>query len=139
MNVGMNNTNLPDTFICPICGHIITKSPYLHEVFVGDPWAEYAANTVTHYRHGHVNYYNRSCDYRGYRNKNPAYTNYEDFKKIVNNRAKRQIIRAVAKSFPPRVVLSLLEGFLKLQYNDEKTIVLIKKIVIKIPEGQRVL
>ena len=136
---GTTTANLPDTFICPICGHSIPKSPYLHEVFVGDPWAEYAANIVTHYRHSHINYYNRSCDYRGYRNKNPAYTNHEDFKIIVNNRAKRQIIRAAAKNFPSRAVMSLLEGFLKLQHNDDKTIALIKKIVIKIPEGQTTL
>jgi hypothetical protein len=133
--------NLPDTFTCPICGHSIPKSPYLHEVFAGDPWAEYAGNLVTHYRHQHVNYYDRSCHHMGYRSKNPAWTNYDDFKKLVNNRAKRQIIRAVAisKKFPTRAVMPLLEGFLKLQYNDEKTIALIKKIMIKIPEGQTTL
>lgn len=139
MNTTTTIANLPEDFICPICGHSIPKSPYLHEVFAGDPYAEYAACLVTHYRHGHVNYYNRSCDYRGYRNKNPAWTNYDDFKKLVNNRAKRQIIRAAAKNFPARVVLSLMEGFLKLQYNDDKTIALIKKIVIKIPDGQTTL
>ena len=63
----MININLPDNFVCPICGRSIPKSAYLHEVFAGDVWAEYAANTVTHYRHEHVHYYNRSCDFRGYR------------------------------------------------------------------------
>ncbi len=124
------NVNLPDEFICPICKNNIKKSEYLHSVFANDIWTSYAAALVVHYRNYHIRYYNRSCDYKGYREKNPAYTNYEDFNKIVNNRAKRQIIKAAAKNFPTRALLPLLEGFLKLQNNDDKTIELIKKIVM---------
>lgn len=119
--------NLPDDFICPICRNSIKKPEYLHSVFAKDVWAYYAAELVAHYKNYHIHYYNRSCNYMGYRDKNPAYTNYEDFNKIVTNRAKRQIIKAAAKNFPTKALLSLLEGFLKLQNNDDKTITLIKK------------
>jgi len=47
-------------FMCPLCQRCVRRSPYLRRVFTDDPWGEYAASLVTHYRHEHIRYYERS-------------------------------------------------------------------------------
>ncbi len=117
-------------FTCPICFGLASHSEYLHEIFKDDPWAEYAACLVTHYRHQHVTYYDKSWRSWRYASKNPEYKNHNQFKIIVNNRAKRQLIRAARKTFSRVESDKLINGFAKLQYNDEATIKLIKESVM---------
>jgi hypothetical protein len=98
----------------------------LHEIFRDDYYAEWAANLVTHYRHFHIKYYDRSWRSSAYASKNPEYREHEDFKIKVNNRAKRQLIRALRRTrWPER--FKVIKGFLKLMHNDKKTIKLIMR------------
>jgi len=119
-----------EKFMCPICNNQIPMSEYLSTVFPDDKYAEWAANLVTHYRHYHIKYYDASWQNSRYGDKNLEYRysdNHEDYKEIVNNRAKRQLIRKIVKNFQKDVAIPLVCGFLKLQSNDEKTIELIEK------------
>ncbi len=117
-------------FICPICKKVVEPSDYLHGIFSDDEYAEYAANLITHYRHEHINYYDKAWKFPEYAEKIPEYTNHDQFKDTVNNRAKRVLIRAIEKNFKKEDALPLIRGFLKLKNNDEKTLELIKKFVI---------
>lgn len=122
-----------DKFVCPLCGSNIIRSDYLSTVFGDDKYAEWAANLVTHYRHGHIRYYDLTWKNWRYANKNPEYQcsdTHEDFKEIINNRAKRQLIRAIKKNFSKDIATCLIYSFLKLQSNDEKTVELIRKNLI---------
>lgn len=122
--------------LCPLCGAHITHSYYLRKVFERDNFAYWAACLVTHYRHNHIKYYDRTWRSSSYSSKNPAYKHlgYEEFKKLVNNRAKRQIIRGIVKhaKFPPREKRFLIDGFSRLQFNDAMTTVLIQNSIKKI-------
>jgi hypothetical protein len=126
------------TLFCPICNNKISFiSDYLWDNFVADQkdWVTYwIAGLVTHYRHDHIRYYDRSWRSPGYRRKNKEYTSYEDFKKIINNRAKRQILRAFIKllGFPKNLKYALLHATKKLQYNDIDTENLIQKYLVSI-------
>lgn len=129
----INIENFPtiEKFICPLCNNEIHRSEYLNSIFEDDNYAEWAANLVTHYRHDHIRYYDLSWQNWRYANKNPEYQHaetHEDFKEVVNNRAKRQLIRAIKKNFSKDISRCLIFSFLKLQSNDEKTIELIHKV-----------
>jgi len=91
------NKHLP--VYCPICKSFLLNeySDYLFKITKGN-YIDYSMLfLVTHYRHSHINYYDRSWKYSRYREKNKEYNNYDEFKYIVNNRAKRQIARALLK------------------------------------------
>lgn len=123
------------TGYCPLCKAKITfYSEYLEEIFIeeqNDEFAYWFACLVTHYRHEHINYYDRTWQYSGYKSKNPEARDlsHDEFKIKVNNRAKRQLIRAIVKdkSLSARQKKLFLLASRKLQYNDEKTSELIKK------------
>ncbi len=125
------------TRTCPLCGERIHRSPYLQQVFAKDAYGEWAANLVTHYRHEHIGYYDRSLHSAAYRaaagvhhrypredgegEYGPSYS-YDAFKADVNNRAKRQLIRGILKaSMPLRDKYGLIEGFRRLAHNDAET------------------
>ena len=118
---------------CPFCGdfNLSIYSDYLYNVFKDDYFAYVAAVLVTHYRHEHISYYDRSWKYPKYREKNKEYKSYEEFKAIVNNRAKRQILRKIKKdgNMKKDFKILLVKAFKKLQSNDEKTNGLIEKIL----------
>jgi hypothetical protein len=118
-----------DPFTCPICKHAVHISPYLQGIFKGDIYALWAACLTTHQRHEHTNYYDRSWRSGSYQKKNPEYENHDQFKILVNNRCKRNLIRAAKKNFPWPTAKKLIQGFIKLQNNDEKTLHLIDKIL----------
>lgn len=117
----------PFNTYCPICKTFVEGSEYLYNrAFPNDYYAYWIANLVKHYRHEHIRYYDLSWKYWWYGEKNPEYANrtHEEFKIIVNNRAKRQLIRAILKdeNLPQQCKENLIKAVLKLQHNDEKTI-----------------
>ena len=124
---------VPIEFLCPFgCGPV-RRSDHLAEAFAEDRYGEWAASLVTHYRHNHIRYYDRSWRSRAYAARNPEYGDHEAFKANVNNRAKRQLIRAIAKqtSWPLWRRRLLVDAFLRLQATDEKTRKLIETIRLK--------
>ncbi len=123
--------------ICPICNQEINASEYLHNIFMDDTYAEWAANLITHYRHYHIKYYDRSWRNSRYRNRNPTYTyqGHDEFKRMVNNRAKRVLIRAVANNFSKDVSNHLIPAFYRLKDNEDATNNLIHTLTgLPIPE-----
>ena len=116
-------------FDCPLCGRQVRISEYLRSVFKGDLYALWAACTVTHVRHDHQAYYDRTWRCRSYAARNPEYQGHDQFKILVNNRAKRRLIRAAKKNFPWKEAKPFIEGFLKLQSNDTNTLKLINRIL----------
>lgn len=125
---------------CPICDREVRRSDYLRGVFRDDEWAEFAACCVTHYRHDHINYYDSTLHSTAYARKNRDYNgDYDEFKARVNNRAKRQLLRAAARSRRWGGVWStrsLAAGMAKLQHNDAETIALIEKILHHRPRSR---
>lgn len=113
--------------ICPICNKHYSSSEYLEDIFKDDPKALFIANLVTHYRHHHIQSWNRCWGRNGDYYRNKWFGDYEKEKQVVNERAKRQIIR---KAQPKLIALGITsETFKKLQNTDEKTIVLaVKKL-----------
>ena len=109
---------------CPICGTWFNESDYLRKV-IPDEKVLWFANTITHYRHTHITSWNKCWGHNGYRYRNKWFGDYDDEKRKVNERAKRQIIRK-AKSFMNSNNISS-EHIMALQYNDQKTIDLAKK------------
>ena len=99
-------------FYCPLCNNWQDGSHYLSTVFDGPTL--WFANMITHYRHGHIKYWDNSL---GYIN---AKLNYDKEKIKVNERAKRQIIRK-ASNFVEKTGLTL-NNLKSLQHTDEKTI-----------------
>lgn len=130
--VGLNDLP-PQSLSCPLCHDYTNPSLYLWDHFVRktdtpDLFAYWAAVLVTHYRHEHVRYYDLSWKNWAYRDKNPEYRDHDSFKQLVNNRAKRQLLRGVRKTnWPVELKKRLIRGFLRLQHNDEKTIALAQK------------
>lgn len=118
---------------CPLCHADIRASEYLHYVFPDDIYAEIMANLIGHYRHEHINYYDRSWRNERYAQKNLEYTTHDRFKAIVNNRAKRQLMRGIMKSamkIPEKV--NLIKAIIKLQHNDGATKTLRRKYLDKL-------
>lgn len=124
---------------CPLCGAPLRRSPHLEEAFKGDAYGLWLARTVTHYRHDHLTSYNRAYLSSAYARKIPGYSamGHEAYRALVNERAKRQIIRGVLKSSLPREVKALLIGAVpRLEHQDPKTIALVEEARRKIWHAQ---
>ncbi len=111
---------------CPICKQYFTTSDYLNELFKDDEHAKWLSNMVMHYRHYHQTSWDKQFGRYGhlYCDRIPNY-NYDEQKKLYNERAKRQIIRKatdflIAEGYTP-------EDFLKLQHTTEETMNLARK------------
>ena len=134
---GLKNYILKRLIYCPICGDINLSiySDYLFKQFKNFE-TYWVAVLVTHYRHEHIKYYDRSWMYRSYAEKNPEYKNHDEYKKIVNNRAKRQLIRAFVKDtiLDRDTKIRVIRAFRRLQANDGKTLELIDKMLKKLKE-----
>jgi len=134
---GLENYILKYLVYCPICGDInlSIRSDYLFKQFQ-DFETYWASVLVTHYRHEHIKYYDRSWMYKSYAEKNPEYKNHDEYKKIVNNRAKRQLIRTFVKDaiLDRNTKIRVIKAFRKLQANDGKTLELIDKSLKKLNE-----
>lgn len=105
---------------CPMCRDRFAASPYLMTIFsVNKPL--WLANMVTHYRHVHIKYYDKWVRYMSWK------YNYSDFKYIVNERAKRQILRRCKDHMKAHGVT--IQDLLALQGRDQKTIELYAKVL----------
>jgi hypothetical protein len=107
-------------FYCPLCKRFFQGRPYLSTVF-SDERPLWLSNMVTHYRHNHINYYNRWVHYHS------RYRSYESFKAKVNNRAKRNIIKKCKEFLKDHHFT--VNDFAALQNTDEKTLKLAGKIL----------
>lgn len=119
-----------DDLICPICNCKVSKSEYLSDVFRDKPKINYLAHLVTHYRHHHITSWNRCWGYSGNRYRGDWFGDYDEEKQIVNERAKRQIIRKGKE-----VLLQLgitPTDFSELQGTEEKTMDVAKRYLSKI-------
>lgn len=124
---------------CPLCKDFVDGSVYLlTEAFPDDYYAYWIANLVKHYRHEHIRYYDLTLSNPRYARKNMEWRrlgeSYEEFKKIVNNRAKRQIMRGVYRdeNLTRDAKVRLIRAVFKLQHNDEKTEDLAKRLLRKL-------
>ncbi len=126
---------------CPKCGVTFKQFGYLKIAFRQNRPGLHAAALVTHYRHSHVKSHDRAWSNRHYANAIPGY-DYDEYKAKVNNQAKRQLIRAIAKqlkenTYPETAPIDarrLIRGFGDLQENDEKTKQLIEAVIAKVGE-----
>lgn len=79
--------------ICPLTHVKIKQSPYLAQVFKSDYKTLWIANLITHYRHNIISYWDKCWGYNGNRYRRNWFRDYDEEKALVNERAKRQIIR----------------------------------------------
>jgi hypothetical protein len=112
-------------FVCPICKETVLVSDYLQEVFKEDKGALWFANMVTHYRHEHITSWNKCWGYNGNNYRSGWFKDYETEKALVNERAKRQILRK-CKEYILETGFDIT-SFLKLKHTDEKTLNLLLK------------
>lgn len=111
---------------CPLCGRPLRPSVHLEAAFAGDPYGYWFARLVTHYRHEHISYYDKSLHSPGYARRSPlAMQGYDALKAEVNERAKRQVIRGVLRSrLPRREKVLLIEACGRLEHRDAATLAL---------------
>jgi hypothetical protein len=129
----------PEVIWCPQCDKTFSYTGYLRGAFVGDRAGLHAAVLVTHYRHDHVRSHDRACRNPYYRNSIPNY-DYDEYKLNVNNRAKRQLIRAIAKrdkqgNYPetaPIKPYEFIKAFGRLKETDKRTEELITSVMAKL-------
>jgi hypothetical protein len=113
--------------ICPICSRRVEQSDFLNEIFKEEPEVNYLAHMVTHYRHNHIDSWNKCWGRHGGRYRSNWFGDYDEEKRKVNERAKRQIIR---KGKDILIQLGILpEHFERLQNTETKTIELAKKLL----------
>lgn len=82
-----------------------------------------------------MRYYDRSWKVPAYAEKNPEYADgHEAFKAKVNNRAKRNLIRALVKSrtVKDQDKINLIKAVIKMQHNDKETLILRRKMLDKL-------
>lgn len=113
--------------VCPICGEGVTKSDYLEEIFKNSPKVNYLAHMVTHYRHNHITSWNKCWGPNGRYYRANWFGDYDEEKKKVNERAKRQIIRKGKETLRKLSIRS--SDFLELQGTEQMTIDLAIKIL----------
>lgn len=120
----------------------IDESEYLGSIFK-NKYALEIANNITHYRHEHISSYNsaggiQSYDWReqsAYANKALRGRTWEEYKAEINNRAKRQIARAIFKSdMKKEEKLNYITEILRMQDNEEKTTDLVFRLRRKLKE-----
>ena len=110
--------------VCPICGQEIKQSDYL-ETIIKDDKVRYLANLVTHYRHSHISSWNKCWGNYGHHYRNGWFGDYDEEKRKVNERAKRQIIRKATKHLISIGIV--VEHFEMLQGTTEETLQVARK------------
>ena len=114
-------------FLCPICNQQVKRSDYLAEIFSEKKVLEWFANLITHYRHNHISSWNKCWGRGGGYYRSGWFGDYEYQKSLVNERAKRQIIR---KAYPILRELGLTVDHLKeLQNTSDETIAVANKFL----------
>jgi hypothetical protein len=109
---------------CPICKGFFRTSIYLNDI-MQDERVKWLANMVMHYRHDHLRSWDNTWGRRGYGSRFLSPEVYEEEKRKVNERAKRQILRK-CKDY------MIVNGFhvddvLGLQHTESETIKLYEK------------
>ena len=112
---------------CPICHEEIEKSPYLSELFKDDLQTQWVANLVTHYRHNHITSWNKCWGYHGDLYRKNWFGNYDEEKRLVNERAKRQLIKKGHRILSENGVT--VETFHKLKHTTSKTLFVAMKFL----------
>jgi len=115
--------------ICPICHQKVTASEYLESIFKDRPKVNYLAHLVTHYRHNHISSWNRCWGLYGSRYRQRWFGDYDEEKRKVNERAKRQILRKGYKILLDCGIEP--SDFFELQNTETKTIDLAEKLLSK--------
>ena len=117
------------TVYCPICNDRFEGSEYLKSVF-SDERALWLSNMVMHYRHDHITSWNKNWGNGGwYYRQASHFGNYDEEKKKVNERAKRQIARKCNEFIIKNNVDKNV--FLSLQNTTEETVKVVDKIFSK--------
>lgn len=112
---------------CPLCGFYFRGSEYLATVFQ-EKETLWLANMVTHYRHTHINHWNRMWGPYGNRYRSAFDYNddfYQEAKAKVNEQAKRQIIRKACDFLNKNGITST--HFERLKGTTAQTMDLVKK------------
>ena len=125
-----NNRLFPrnKTVYCPLCDSSFPCSDYLESVIKNEKTLWFA-NMITHYRHNHITSWNKCWGYRGNAYRSKWFQDYDTEKMLVNERAKRQIIRK-AKNFLIDNKFNSFD-FELLQGNSRATIDLVNKTFIQ--------
>jgi hypothetical protein len=113
--------------ICPICGEMVNESKYLEERFKDTPEVNYLAHMITHYRHHHITSWNKCWGTNGGYYRGHWFGDYEEEKKKVNERAKRQIIRKGKKVLQDIGIKPF--HFMELANTEDKTMELALKVL----------
>jgi hypothetical protein len=118
-----------DCFFCPLHGWYVVRSPHLAEVFKDRPKAEWLANMVTHYRHSHITSWNKMWSgWAGsYYRRAAHFGDYDQEKRKVNERAKRQILRQARDYLIAQGVR--VEDFEALQGTTRETLSLARRVL----------
>ena len=114
-------------FYCPLCESEHLMSDYLQEVFKKKPKTLWLSNMITHYRHYHIESWNKCWGSGGRHYRRGWFGNYDEEKFKVNERAKRQIIRK-AKDYLKFHMIGI-QDFALLQGNDVSTVALVNKVL----------
>ena len=126
---------------CPVCRVrrgdskfvMAEGSFYLFKTFKDQPYSYHAAALVTHYRHNHIKGWDRAHSNPSYQDKIPGY-DYDEQKVLINNRAKRVLLRAIKKLTKQHAIpndidaFALASAFDVLQDNDDKTTEMVKSV-----------
>ena len=107
-----------DIIECPICGNPFYCSDYLKSV-IDDELVLWFANMIMHYRHNHIESWNKCWSKNGNSYRQRWFKDYDSEKRKVNERAKRQIIRK-CKNYLIEIGMTV-EHVMQLQFNDQKT------------------
>lgn len=119
---------------CPMCHYWFEGSPYLLTVFDDDK-VLWMANMVTHYRHGHITWWNKCWGYHGGYYRGDWFGDYEYEKKKVNESSKRQIIRKCAEFMKENGVLP--EHIAALQNTTQETMDVAEEFLLGIKKPKK--
>lgn len=116
----------PRTVYCPLCQTYFQESDYLRSV-IADNGTLWIANNITHYRHNHIESWNKCWGYGGGRYRSGWFGDYDNEKRKVNERAKRQLIRKAGGYMRAKFITS--KHFEGLEHNDPETLQLARATV----------
>ncbi len=120
-------TNNGKLTYCPLCGKYFESSEYLNSIFKNEN-SRWFANMVTHYRHNHITSWNKCWGHNGGYYRRGWFKDYGVEKSLVNERAKRQILRKCKNYILENNFIK--DDLLALQGNTEETINLFDKVII---------
>lgn len=126
----------PGKIYSPFLQDFIKGSDYLRGVFEHNYFAYWFASLVTNYRHNHIKSYDAAWRNKKYAEDNETYQkarSHQDFRIMTNNRAKRQIMRAIMRdrNITRFGAVKLIRAVINLQHNDDETLELANRCLAK--------